>query len=604
MSRPSSSAALFFLAFRSARNAAFLRVKRLREPRYLVGFVFAAAYFTLVFARPGGIVSQGRGREAFDAFPPETFSFVLLAASALALAFLAFAWVFRGGSPALSLTEAEAQFLFSAPLPRSAVLHYALLRPQAGLLFSSLMLTLVSGRAASPGGLRTFLGAWLALSAFQFHLQAMAFWKARLEERPLAVRIAVRAVVVLLAVLAVGATVRWLLSLAVALPALPDRSSFLRKVGMLWEGLRPWRSRFVPSVLLYPFRALLAPLFATDAKAFLLALPGAVGIVFANYAWLAWTNVSWEEATLATASARARRRAEKKAAEQGIVLPAERRRGVVPFRLAPRGRPEAALAWKSLLSSGRTRLSSLAGGAVVALLLVGALPAALSRLNSDAVPVSLFFAATIPVLGTTVAVVSAAGRTNDLRGDLLYAAFLKSWPLPSGRLVLGTLAAPWATSVAVGVLGLLGGAAVLAGMALSLGRESIPGAAGWWVAWGAAALLLVPPLVALVLVVQNAAALAFPAWFALLGRRQAGFEQMGVRLLALLGTTVVLAVALVPGALLALPLVLLAREGLGPLVVPLAAALASLPAWGIAALGVRLLGRLWERYDPSAELLS
>lgn len=593
---------LLFLAVRSVRNAALARARRLREPRYLVGFVLALAYFSFV-ARPARILGRPGGSGSIDSLPPAALAFALLAVSAFGLALLALAWVFRRGSPALGLTESEAQFLFSAPLERRSVLHYALLRPQVGLLFGSLMLTLFSGRIASVAGLRTFLAGWLALSALQFHLQAMAFWKARLAERPRAVRLAVRLLVVALAACAIALTTRWALDLGTALPSLPRRGSFLRHVGSLWEGLLPWRSRFVPRVLLYPFRALLAPAFASDARSFLLALPGALGVVLANYLWLVSTTVSWEEATLATATARARRRAQKKAAEQGIVLPGEGSRGVVPFRLAPLGRPEVALAWKSLLATGRMRLSTtgLVTGAVV--LALAAVPAVVSRLTEDSLPVSLFLAATVPVLGVAVGVVSAAGRTNDMRGDLPHAAVLRTWPLAPGRLVLGALAAPWASSVFLGYVGLLGGAALLAGLALLPGTP-LPPSTGWAVAAGGAGLLLVPPLAALVLVVQNAAALAFPAWFAGLGKRQVGFEQMGIRLLALVLTTLALGLALLPGALLALPVVYFLHEALGPVVVPVAAAIVTVPAWGIVALGVLLLGRLWESYDPSAELPS
>ncbi|HEX5854086.1 MAG TPA: hypothetical protein VFZ57_00585, partial [Thermoanaerobaculia bacterium] len=114
--------------------------------------------------------------------------------------------------------------------------------------------------------------------------------------------------------------------------------------------------------------------------------------------------------------------------------------------------------------------------------------------------------------------------------------------------------------------------------------------------------VFLPVLVALALVVQNAPVLALPAWFPAGRRRAVGLEQSGLRMLSFLGTSLVLALALFPAALLAVPLVFFAFRPLGFWSLPLAAALAALPVLAEAAGGVFLLARLFERFDPGRDL--
>lgn len=599
MTKASAAPALLFLAVRSARNALVQRARRLREPRYLVGLLIAVAYFALVLRRPGR-VAMGRGAGGLDSLPPEALAFAHLVVSALLLGLLALAWVLRRGRAVLALTEGEAHFLFASPLPRSAVLHYALLRPQLGVLFGSFVLTLMSGRAASPGGWRTFAGGWLVLATAQFHFQAMGFLKAKARSWARPARIAVLLGIFGVAVAAVAATALWLVQLGTVLPALPDGRSLLRRGALLWEGLRPWRSRFVPAVLLLPLRLLLAPAFAPGTAAFLAALPGALGVLLLNYLWLVRTGVAFEEATLAAASAKARRSAARLAARDGIDLPAEGRRTVVPFLLAAAGPPELAATWKNLLASGRTRLSTLLRFSVAMVASLAVLPAVLLRFLPDFSSLVAILAGAVAAVGAFIALVSPILRTNDFRGDLRWAATLKTWPLASERLVLGVLLAPWSASLFV--LGL----ALAAGAALAIGMLGAPGGwpgdleAGWAVAAAGSAIALVPPASAIVLLVQNGAVLAFPSWFASLGRRSAGFEGTGIRLLAMLATTVTLLVALVPAGLLAAPVLYFGLGPLGPVAIPFASLAASVPLWALAWGGVRLLALLWDRFDLSS----
>ncbi|MBI5443758.1 MAG: hypothetical protein HY900_21425 [Deltaproteobacteria bacterium] len=463
MRASSAAPALLFLAVRSARNSLLQRLRRLREARYLVGFLIAIGYFSFMLRGPMARIRGGRPAGA-DALPAEALAIVLLGASALLLGLLALFWVFRRGSAALSLSESEAHFLFAAPLTRSAIVHYALLRPQLGVLFGSFILTVMSGRIARPGGWRTLVGSWLALATVGFHLRAMGFFKARLRSRGLVLRITAFLVILGAAASAVTATALWLLDLRTVLPALPDGGSLLSRGALLWEELLPWRSRFVPSVLLVPFRLFLAPLFAPTATAFLAALPGAAVLLLLNYAWLMRTSVAYEEATLAAADAKARRNALRVAMREGIALPAEGQRTAVPFDLAPAGRPELAVTWKNLLVHGRTRLATLGRAAAIMALGLVFVPFLILRFVPDFIFAVPLLAAVIPAAGVFLALLFPLGRTNDFRGDLRAASVLKTWPLPPERLVLGTLLAPWLASLILLAFTLIAGAALAAGL--------------------------------------------------------------------------------------------------------------------------------------------
>jgi len=114
--------------------------------------------------------------------------------------------------------------------------------------------------------------------------------------------------------------------------------------------------------------------------------------------------------------------------------------------------------------------------------------------------------------------------------------------------------------------------------------------------------VFLPSLVALALVVQNASVLAFPAWFPAGRKRAVGLEQSGLRMLSFFGTSLVLALALVPAALLAGPLIFFTFRPLGFWSLPIAAVFAALPVLAEAAGGVFLLARLFERFDPARDL--
>jgi hypothetical protein len=172
---------------------------------------------------------------------------------------------------------------------------------------------------------------------------------------------------------------------------------------------------------------------------------------------------------------------------------------------------------------------------------------------------------------------------------------LKAAPLPGWQLALGELLAPMLVLAAAEWL-LLAMAlfAVLLG-----GVHAVP--AGTAVAGAIGAALLVPPLCGLLLCLPFAGVLLFPAW---VGRPRGGggVEVMGQRLIFFGGYVLVLAVSLLPAAIVGGIVAGAVYWAAGPL--------AALPVFGVVGaavlagelmIAVRWLGRRIERYDLSQE---
>ena len=567
----------------------------------MVGFLVGAAYFAMIFARP----SRG-GRPPVPRLPGHMDEILLLAGAALLAALALLSWLFRKGQPSLGLSEAEIQFLFPAPVSRSALLHFSLLKAQFPLLLSAFILTIVSSRRGSGAALLTGAGLWLLLTAIHFHNLALAFIKARWNELPPFRRRAMK-----IAVFSVSAGGLGILAVtfgAALFAAAPGAGKATPSLGGLVFALRSGPFGPAPLALLAPFRWILAPLLAPTGRAFARALPPAFGLVAFLYACVALTAVRFEEATLAQASRRAALRARRDAGRLDA-LPSEKRRRVVPFDLSAPGRPAIAVVWKNLLAWNRTSLRRQA--AIVASLAAVFFSASALLATPWADFAAALGSATCLAVTALLALLTPLGLRIDLRGDLEYATVLKTWPLRAEGLVLAEIGAPAAVAVLHGWGGIAIALAIAAGRA---GRAAFVGKA-------TSGLLDVPPLLRLdtlvpvaltvaiflpalvlaALVVQNASVLAFPAWFPAGRKRAVGLEQAGLRMISFLGTWLVLGLALIPAALLAGPLIFFAFRSLGLWCLPLAALLAALPVLAEAAAGVFLLARLFERFDPSRE---
>jgi hypothetical protein len=116
------------------------------------------------------------------------------------------------------------------------------------------------------------------------------------------------------------------------------------------------------------------------------------------------------------------------------------------------------------------------------------------------------------------------------------------------------------------------------------------------------AAVIVPTLNLLILQIPNAAVLLFPAWFQT-GRAAAhGIEATGQRIIFLLGQVLFFIVAIIPAVLAFALAFFFGQLLLGvTAAIPFAAIIAALVISGEAALGLVLLGQVFDRLDISAE---
>src|SRR5258706_11729699 len=152
-------------------NRIVSRLKRLRNPRYLLGAIAGAAYFYfIVFRRMG---RRGGGSAAAVTFAQLGLNGVFVdiaAAAVLGLAILV--WAFPGDEGGIELTEAEIAFLFPAPLRRRDILLYKVIRSQPQIFLTSLVALFFSRG--------WFVGTWAVFTVAQLYATMTSFGRARL----------------------------------------------------------------------------------------------------------------------------------------------------------------------------------------------------------------------------------------------------------------------------------------------------------------------------------------------------------------------------------------------------------------------------------------
>jgi hypothetical protein len=354
---------------------------------------------------------------------------------------------------------------------------------------------------------------------------------------------------------------------------------------VLHAGPMPW-------LLALP-KLVLAPYFANRPADFALAMIPALILLALHYAWVVYTEVSFEEASIARAEKRAaRRRASQQGDWRGNVAVAKPR--APAFELAGSGRPEFAFLWKNLLATSaffRPRPVL-----VLTAILVGA-TSWISRQPDLAAIGVVFSVVGLVILIMTVLLGPQIARM-DLRTDLVNADILKTYPLRGWQIVLGEMLTPVAILTVVFWIALLT-------VYLSLPGDSfarIPADLRAMAAMGLA--VLAPPFIAIQVLMPNAATVLFPAWVqATRDQTERGIEVLGQRLIfvasQLLVTALVLLPALLVGVLAFFVVNLIAGFEAGAIVAVIAmAVLLAFEAW----LGIRWLGNRFEELDISSEL--
>ncbi|MDP3072818.1 MAG: putative ABC exporter domain-containing protein [Opitutaceae bacterium] len=592
--------ALIYLRLTSAKNWVLARVRRLRQPKYLIGAVVGFGYFYFFFFRGLGPPATPRNLnpqalqalEAAQAQVPANWLPAMTALGALGLlAILTLMWLVPAQRAALGFTEAEIAFLFPAPIKRTALVHFRLLSAQLRSLVGALVMTLFTHRATILGGnaFTHAVGWWLVFSSLSLHFSGAQFTLTQWAEKGAVLWR--RRLVIGAAIAGVAGVTLYRIS-----------SGPLASAPAVEAGLRPLAELAIALAdtaplawLLTPIQLVVTPFLALDATAFLKAIGPAIAMVGLHYLWVVRRAVAFEDAAVDYAQQRAARIAARHAGRSPGAAWAKGRNG--PFRLPGTGRPEIAFLWKNLLSTwpyftGRVWLGA------AALTVAGCI-----WLDRQTIIPELATGAAVPlvIFAAYVLIVGPQFARQDIRSDLGHADILKTYPLAGWQIVLGELLTP--AVLLTGIMWLL-----LLAIAILLRPEAGAEGAHTLAAHTTGAIvlaLLTPALALLQLLVPNAAALVFPSWFHATRTRGGGPEVMGQRMIFFFAQLLTMVAALLPAGAVAAATVLALHWLIG-----LAPALAIAGLTGLAVLvgevwcGVWWLGGRFEKLDLSAELRS
>lgn len=572
-------AAALYLSRRTVANSLRVRFTRLRQPKYVAAFAAGVFYIWIMFLRPGSVGgSLGQlGPDAREA----------LAVSIL-LVLLVMNWTFSTSETPFPFTLAETQVLFSAPLTRRQVLLFKILRSQVALVLSAVVTVFLFRRGqwtiATP---IHAIGLWLGYAVLNLNSAGMGLLRLSLAQHGVAgVRRRIGTLVVLAAL---AGTAWWVARADIPRVAAAFGDGFPQGVAALRLALHTGAG----AVLSWPLRAVVAPFLARTPAQLVAALPAGLLVLGLHIWWVVGSSIAFEEAATDAAVRTARRIA---ALRQGRGWTEPRTAGSRPLTSAAldlAGSQAGAIVWKNRLGIRRefTARSLVIVGVATAIGVFSLRGAHLT--TADLLGGFLMFGAGM------VTLLGPLALRFDLRRDLELLEVLKTYPVRGRTVVLGEVGALLITLSAVAA-GLVTGAFLL-----TLPNQSLP-ALGDRLAILVSLLAGIPAVIAVFLLVQNAAVLVFPAWVTVGPQRAVGLEATGQRLLMTLGSLVALVLALIPALLIAGAVLWVAGQAgiTGPWSVALGAMAGSGTVGAECWLAVQLLGGVFDRMDPSSAGIS
>jgi hypothetical protein len=515
--------ASLYIVVCSARNRLLVRLRRLREPRYLLGALFAIVYFYFMLVVPRRAAGRrGGGDRGIPSSPAlDEYGWPLGGAAMFTLASLA--WILPSKSTLFHFTEAETAFLFPAPVSRRQLLIYRLMRSQPGLLFAAMVpafLMSAPGTISISGRVLRGLALWVTFATIRVYFAGVTMARQRLRSAdPRARRLAWAPL--LATVAAVAGVAVPLVRTARAAAGLPFPEMIAELGAAVTTGL--------PGAVLWPFRTLLAPLFAEGAVEYLAALAGSLVVLLASIAWVLKSDevfVAAVEDSVAQEPAAARRR-----------RPAPRVRSA-GWPLAISGRIETAIMWKNAMQTLRgTSLKSLLPP--LAGLTFGVVFMTIGVSQARGLAPALFLVAL--VFGFAMPLLGPLSLMNDLRGDLRHLEVLKTWPVRGGAFIRGEILWPGVLLTAGSWL-----AFVAATILSSAAAPQIDWS--WRLSACLAAILVAPALVFAHYTIHQAVAVLFPAWVPL-DNEMRGFDSMAQRLILFAVVLLALLAMMGPGAI-------------------------------------------------------
>jgi hypothetical protein len=580
--------ALGYLVTRSFVNGVLFRLRRLRQPKYLLGAILGAAYFYFYFGRFLAVSRMPWGAESGPASPHG----LEIGAAILFVATIVLSWILPASRAAIAFTEAEIAFLFPAPITRRTLVIMRLVKSQFALLLFSAFMTLLSGRFHLGSEVWMRIGGWwVIMNTLNMHRLGASFALQRLRERGMAD--GKRRVLVVLVLVAFVALVEFMRR---SLPPPPDLATALRGGGEITNYIVQLLHTGPLRYVLAPFKLVVAPNFAHEGVTFLRALLPALGIMALHFIWVVRADVSFEDASIEAAKKRAAFLAARGRGELRARGKSDKARTPL-WRLRPTGFAPIAFIWKSLLKSGGRRTLG-RWAAFFAVLAAGAF--ALGRVEYLTKP--LVVTAFIIGGGCYIALLISfvmIGQLSaaQLRQGIATMDLLKTYPIPGWQIALGELAGPvllgslmqWC-SLGIGL------------MLLSIAPPLHPHLGTITAIVGGIALLL-PIFNLSTAILPCAGALLYPGWFRPQENAAPGIENTGMKLILGIAQLLAVVVAMIPVAFFGA----VAWFALGKFTA--AAEWQALAAGGTAmlilametGLGIAWLGSLYDKFDVSSE---
>lgn len=565
----------WFITTRSFKNRILMRLRRLKQPRYLIGFIAGLAYLWFMFIRRL-FFSHNVRIGAIGAGLPLTQGAVD-GMALVALFGLILPWAFPEQSGGLTFSPAEIQFLFPAPMSRRALLFYKVFRQQPQLLISAFFMSIFGFRQAH------FYGVWLPFVTLTMYFTMVALARARLKLMGIGFWIR------LVAVALIYAGIIWLFVIAFHTAGLSTAQ--IQNANAAFRAIdTPLHAPVINAMLIIP-RLFAMAAIPLSLGSQLISCALLVVMFFIFLAIAGQLNVSFEEASLKSSEKRQARLSRSRGQRAGrfVVFP----RWPPPFQLRPSKHPEMAIVWKNLIAAFRISVTWIPFfGFIALLLLVPNIFARHNYLRGVGATMALCFAGLFPFIGSQA-------FAQDLRLDLPDMELLKSFPISGERLVASEMAAPLILTSILEIL-MLTIAAVLTSMSHVTGRLAFFGTPEFVVA----ALLFTIPICAAQLLIRNALVVLLPGWVIRSGEDQRGFAVVGQRLVMFAGNLLVLLFTLIPAAILFIPAFVLSRmyfhgsaAVLAVATVP-SVALLIFEVW----MGIKFLGAQFDKIDVTTEV--
>ena len=586
--RPGS--ALWFLYSRSWRNRMLQQLRRLRQPRYVIGALAMLAYLASLVFSPATRDSVTVGADFVDIRQ-------LIAIVGLSLALGAW-WLATPSENALAFSPAEIHFLFPAPVKRRTLVQARLFSVQAVLLVQVIIWTLLLRRAGGdlPGVLRA-VGLWVMFTTISLHRLGATLARTHAPDvprrRPVAKTVAVLFLLALVAAVvraAPQAIAAWRDYVALATY---DTSRIIDRLTAGRIAMQALLADPMVHALLWPVRAVTTPAFTGGASTWLRAMPAALGVLAVHYLWILRDPQPFEELAVGSSARFADRVARMRRGGSLTRLTPSRFR----WELALHGRPVFALAWKNVTAAVRTfRPRALVIAVIIVVIIAIVSGRETGAYEQQGGAMRAAFITTFTSVFVAAILTAPAWFRLDLRHDLAHLAFLKTVPIPAHSIVATEiLTAAAITTAGMALLFVLPMFILLRSIGGPLGNVGLAFAMlGGVLAVGGINLLHIT--------LYNAVALWLPAWVPLNqgGASTGGASVVGQVYITLIGILATLSLLLVVPAGAGWGTWLLLSTHLPVPVVGAAALVVALAIVVLEWLGLaRLLGRALDKLEPS-----